>query len=170
VLFFLPITLPGLFLGLSLLVMFNRIHLTLSLYTVGAAHWIYVLPYFVLIALQAFASMDPEMEEVARDLGASSWRIFWGVTIPQIWPLLLGATALAFALSFDEFIITFFVIGPDGTLPLYIWSALRRSVDPSINVVSTLLLALSLVLWVIAFVTMVRRESHRRVAVEAELT
>jgi ABC-type spermidine/putrescine transport system permease subunit II len=82
---------------------------------------------------------------------------------------LLGATALAFALSFDEFIITFFVIGPDGTLPLYIWSALRRSVDPSINVVSTLLLALSLVLWVFAFVAMFRRESHRRVAVEAGL-
>lgn len=166
-LFFLPVTIPGLFLGLALLVLFNRLHLTLSLVTVATAHWVYVLPYFVLVAQQAFASLDPDMEELARDLGASSWRTFRRVTLPQIWPLLLGATALAFALSFDEFIITFFVIGPDATLPLYVWSALRRSVDPSINVVSTLLLAISLGLWVLAFAVMVRREATRRAAVEA---
>ena len=81
------------------------------------------------------------------------------MTLPLIWPVLAGATALAFALSFDEFIITFFVIGPDSTLPMFIWSGLRRTVDPSINVVSTLLLAITLVFWVIAFSVRVARRA-----------
>jgi spermidine/putrescine transport system permease protein len=73
----------------------------------------------------------------------------------------VGATCLAFALSFDEFIITFFVIGPDGTLPLYIWSQLRRTVDPSINVVSTLLMTVTLVLWLVAFLFALRGARRR---------
>ena len=85
--------------------------------------------------------------------------------MPQVWPLLAGATALAFALSFDEFIITFFVIGSQSTLPMYIWSSFRRTVDPSINVVSTLLLAVTLVLWIIAFAFALRAERGRRRAI-----
>jgi ABC-type spermidine/putrescine transport system permease subunit II len=84
------------------------------------------------------------------------------VTLPQIWPLLVGATALAFALSFDEFIITFFVIGSDSTLPMFIWSSLRRTVDPSINTISTLLMAITLLLWIIAFAFTVRGARSRR--------
>jgi spermidine/putrescine transport system permease protein len=83
-----------------------------------------------------------------------------------VWPLLLGATVLAFALSFDEFIITFFVIGTDSTLPLYIWSSLRRTVDPSINVVSTVLMAVTMALWVIAFFLTIRGERRRGGALE----
>jgi ABC-type spermidine/putrescine transport system permease subunit II len=164
-LLFLPVAVPGLFLGLALLILFNRVGATPSLVTVAMAHWVYVLPYFMLIALQAFASLDPDVEELARDLGASSWQIFWKVTLPQIWPLLAGAAMLAFVLSFDEFIITFFVIGPDPTLPLFVWSSLRRSVDPSINVISTLLLAVSLGIWVITLLLVLRREAARKVAV-----
>jgi ABC-type spermidine/putrescine transport system permease subunit II len=91
------------------------------------------------------------------------------VTLPLIWPLLAGATALAFALSFDEFIITFFVIGPDSTLPMFIFSRLRRTVDPSINVVSTLLMAITLLLWVIAFVFALRAARGRGRAEDALL-
>ena len=160
-LFFLPITLPGLFIGLALLVFFVRVNIDLSLTTVIIAHCVYVFPYFLLIATAALDRLDPALDEAAADLGANGWLRFWRVTMPQIWPLLVGATCLAFALSFDEFIITFFVIGPDGTLPLYIWSQLRRTVDPSINVVSTLLMAVTLLLWLVAFVFALRGARRR---------
>jgi spermidine/putrescine transport system permease protein len=167
-LFFLPITLPGLFIGLSMLVFFVRVNLNLSLTTVIIAHCVYVFPYFLLIAIAALERIDPALDEAAADLGANGWVRFWRVTMPQIWPLLVGATCLSFALSFDEFVITFFVIGPDGTLPLYIWSQLRRTVDPSINVVSTLLMAVTLVLWLIAFLFALRA-ARRKAASGDEL-
>ncbi len=161
VLFFLPITLPGLFIGIALLVFFDRAGLGLSLTSVTLAHLVYVFPYFLLVARAALDRLDPALEEAAADLGASPWLAFRRVTLPQIWPLLAGATVLAFALSFDEFIITFFVIGPDSTLPMFIWSAMRRTIDPSINTISTLLLGVTLLLWVATFVFTVRAERRR---------
>jgi len=160
-LFFLPITLPGLFLGISLLVFFARVHLELSLKTVVMAHLVYVFPYFLLMAVAALDRLDPALEEAASDLGASPLKVFRRVTLPQIWPVLVGATCLAFALSFDEFIITFFVVGSNATLPLFIWSRLRRTIDPSINVISTWLLLISLTLWVVAFLLTLRAERRR---------
>lgn len=168
-LFFLPITLPGLFVGIALLVYFARLDVRLSLLTVGIAHFVYVFPYFLLIAKAALDRLDPALGEAAADLGASPWKIFRRITMPQIWPILAGATALAFALSFDEFIITFFVIGSDATLPMFIFSKLRRTVDPSINVVSTLLMAIALVLWAAAFLIAYRAERARGRRPEAML-
>ena len=150
-LFFLPITLPGLFIGIAMLVSFRRVDFQLSLATVAIAHFVYVFPFFLLIAKAALNRLDPALEEAASDLGASPFKVFRKVTLPQVWPILIGATSLAFALSFDEFIITFFVIGSDSTLPMYIWSSLRRTIDPSINVISTMLMLITLLLWVIAF-------------------
>lgn len=164
--FFLPLTLPGLFLGLSLLVMFAEVNVSLSMVTVAAAHLIYVLPYFMLIAVGALQRLDPALNEAAEDLGAPPRTVFSKVILPQVWPVILGATFLAFALSFDEFIITFFVIGPDSTLPMFIWSSLRRTIDPSINTISTVLLAATLLLFVIAFAFTVRAERQRRIRID----
>jgi ABC-type spermidine/putrescine transport system permease subunit II len=161
-LFFLPITLPGLFLGLGLLALFAGIDVKLSLATVAIGHLVYVFPYFLLIAKAALDRMDPALEEAAADLGAGPWEVFARVTLPQVWPVLVGATSLAFALSFDEFVITFFVIGPQSTLPLYIWSSMRRTIDPSINTVSTLLMAVMLLLFVIAFLLTMGRRAARK--------
>jgi spermidine/putrescine transport system permease protein len=160
-LFFLPITLPGLFLGLSLLVFFAQLKVQLSLTTVTIAHLIYVFPYYLLIAKAALDRLDPSLEETAADLGANSWNIFWRVTMPQIWPVLLGATSLAFALSFDEFVITFFVIGSESTLPMFVWSGIRRTIDPSINTISSLLLLITLALFAVAFFLTVQRQHVR---------
>lgn len=160
-LFFLPITLPGLFVGIALLVYFARFDIQLSLTTVAVGHFVYVFPYFLLVAKAALDRLDPALEEAAADLGASAWKIFRKVTLPLIWPVLASATALAFALSFDEFIITFFVIGADSTLPMFIWSAMRRTIDPSINTISTLLLGVTLLLWVLTFAFTVRAERRR---------
>jgi spermidine/putrescine transport system permease protein len=152
VLFFVPITLPGLFIGLSLLVFFVQIRVPLSLVTVTISHLVYVFPYFLLIAWAAVERCDPALEDTAADLGADPWQVFWKVSLPQIWPVLAGATSLAFALSFDEFVITFFVIGSESTLPMYIWSGLRRTIDPAVNTVSSLLLLLTLAMFSLAFV------------------
>jgi ABC-type spermidine/putrescine transport system permease subunit II len=152
ILFFLPITIPGLFIGLSLLVFFVQIRVPLSLVTVTFSHLVYVFPYFLLIAWAAVERLDPALEDTAADLGAGPWQVFCKVSLPQLWPVLAGATSLAFALSFDEFVITFFVIGPQSTLPMYIWSGLRRTIDPAVNTVSSLLLLLTLALFSLAFV------------------
>jgi ABC-type spermidine/putrescine transport system permease subunit II len=157
-LFFLPITLPGLFLGLALLVFFASIDLKLSLATVAIGHFVYVFPYFLLIVKVALDRMDPALEEAAADLGADPWKVFLRVTVLQIWPVVLGATSLAFALSFDEFVITFFVTGSQSTLPLYIWSSMRRTIDPSINTISALLLATTLLLFALSFFLALRKE------------
>jgi spermidine/putrescine transport system permease protein len=161
-LFFLPITLPGLFIGVALLVAFTRVEFSLSLLTVTIAHLVYVFPFFFLVARAALERLDPALEETAADLGASRWTVFRRVTLPQVWPVLVGAACLAFALSFDEFVITFFVIGPDSTLPMYIWSSLRRTIDPSINAISSLLLAFTMLLFVVTFLLTVWSERRRR--------
>jgi spermidine/putrescine transport system permease protein len=160
-LFFLPITLPGLFLGLALLVFFAGLDIKLSLVTVAIGHFVYSFPYFLLVVKAALDRMDEALEEAAADLGADPWTVFRRVTLPQMWPVLMGATALAFALSLDEFVITFFVIGSQSTLPLYIWSGLRRTIDPSINTVSSLLMLASLLIFVVAFLFTLRGRAGR---------
>jgi ABC-type spermidine/putrescine transport system permease subunit II len=115
------------------------------------------MPYFMLLAVAALQRLDPSLDEAAADLGAGPLLTFVRVTLPQVWPVLLAATLLAFALSFDEFVITFFVIGPDSTLPMFIFSSLRRTVDPTINAISSLLLTTSVVLFGAAFALTVRR-------------
>ena len=142
----------------------------LSLTTVTIAHVVYVFPYFLLMARAVLDRLDPALEEAAADLGAGPLLRFRRVTLPQIRPVLAGATCLAFALSFDEFIITFFVIGSDSTLPMYIWSSLRRTIDPSVNAISSMLLAVSVLMFAVAFLFAMRGEKMRaRAAGEEEL-
>jgi ABC-type spermidine/putrescine transport system permease subunit II len=161
-LFFAPVTLPGLFLGLSLLSLFAQTGVSPSLYTVMAAHVVFTFPYFVLIGRAALDRIDPGYEETAADLGATRWQRFTRVTLPMVWPLILAGSVLSFALSFDEFVLTFFVIGTQSTTPLVIWSAMRRSVDPSINAIATLLLLVTtLTTFTIAGLAALRRISRK---------
>lgn len=163
-LFFAPITLPGLFLGLSMLTFFAEVNVQLSLWTVAAAHFVYTFPYFLMIGRAALERMDPGLDEIAADLGAAARQRFFKVTLPLVWPVLAAAAVLAFALSFDEFIITFFVIGPQSTTPLVIWSGMRRAADPSINALATLLLLVTLV-GTVGMVALVSLRRHARRAV-----
>jgi spermidine/putrescine transport system permease protein len=163
VLFFAPITLPGLFLGLSLLTFFSRINVELSLWTVAAAHFVYTFPYFLMIGRVALERLDPQLDEMGADLGAGAFERFRRITLPMVWPVLAAATVLAFALSFDEFIITFFVIGPQSTTPLVVWSATRRSIDPSINALATLLLLVTVIGTVVTVALLLARRQTRKV-------
>ena len=159
--FLLPITLPLLFIGIALLICFRKVGIELSTLTILIGHTLIAFPFFFMIARVALERLDPMLEEAAADLGASPWNAFRKITLPQVLPVLIGAGALAFMVSLDEFIITFFVSGSETTLPLYIFSRLRTTLNPSINVVSTLLMGLTLVLFAFAFAMGIRAERKR---------
>ena len=164
-LFVAPVLLPGLFIGAALLSFLSRIEFQPSLLTVLIGHVVFAFPFVFILVKTAIDRLDISLEEVARDLGAVPWRVFRKVTLPQIAPVLVGATALAFMLSFDEFLITFFVIGTDQTLPTYIFGRLRRTVDPGINVASTLFLVVMLLAWLAAAIATVRASRGDRTTV-----
>jgi spermidine/putrescine transport system permease protein len=147
-----PAALSGLFVGIALLSFFVQAHISLSLWTVTAGHVVYTLPYFFLVTTSRLDRFDYLIEEAARDLGAGAWQTFRRVTLPLIAPTLIAGALVVFSLSWDEVFITFFTIGAQNTLPLVIYSTVKQSVDPSVNAISTLLLAGSLV-----FVFSVRR-------------
>ncbi|MCS0495732.1 ABC transporter permease [Ancylobacter sp. MQZ15Z-1] len=139
-----PVALPGLFLGIALVMLFSQIGLARSLFTVTIAHVLFTLPFFLEAVRSRIEYFDLSLEEAARDLGATPAQAFRLVTLPIIGPTIGGAAILSFALSFDEFIITVFVSGNNTTLPLTIWSMMRRAVSPDINAASVLSLSLSI--------------------------
>jgi spermidine/putrescine transport system permease protein len=141
----LPMTLPGLLLGISLLSFYNFINFKLSLMTVAISHSVFCIPFVVLIVKSRLDLFDTSVEEAAKDLGANNIQTFFKVTFPLIRPTVIGAGLIAFALSFDEFLITFFTIGAKSTLPLLIWSMLRRGISPTVNAISTLVLSVSVI-------------------------
>jgi len=103
-LLFLPLTLPGLFIGLALLVLFGRVDVSLSLTTVTIAHLVYVMPYFLLIALAALQRLDPALEEAGADLGANGWLVFRRVTLPLALPGVFAGSLLTFIPAVGDFI------------------------------------------------------------------
>jgi spermidine/putrescine transport system permease protein len=145
-----PIALPGIILGIALLSFFSYLGLTRSLFTVIVGHAIFCIPFAIIIMNSRLEGFDICFEEAARDLGANSFQTFRLVTFPLIRPSIIGTLMLTFGLSFDEFLVTFFVIGRDNTLPVVIWSMLRRGVSPLINAAATVILILSIALIVIA--------------------
>jgi len=141
---FAPVGFPGLFLGIALLILFAQLNIARSLLTITIAHVLFALPFFVEAVRSRVVYFDVSLEEAARDLGATPVQTFRLITLPILAPTIIGGAILTFALSFDELIITVFVSGNDTTLPLYIWSMMRRTVDPSINAASVIALGLSI--------------------------
>jgi spermidine/putrescine transport system permease protein len=138
-----PIALPGLFLGVSLLTLFAQLGVQLSTATIVIAHVLLAIP-ILLVAMRArLALFDPSLEEASRDLGANPFQTYRRVTLPIIAPTLISSAILAFAVSFDEFVVTSFVAGTETTIPMFVWSMMRRTVTPVINAVSTMALAFS---------------------------
>jgi spermidine/putrescine transport system permease protein len=143
----LPVMVPDIVLAIALLALFHRAGLKLSLLTAVIAHTTFNLSYVALVISARLEGMDRSIELAAQDLGASPFRAFWKVTLPAIFPGILSGALLAFTLSFDDFVITYFTIGTDETtLPVLIYSMVRFGVTPEINAISTVILAVSLVL------------------------
>ena len=138
-----PVGLPGLFVGAALLTFFASLHVHPSLRTVIVAHAVYTLGFFVVIAAARFTGLDASLEEAAWTLGASKLAVARLIIWPLVRPALFAALALCLALSLDEFVITFFVIGPENTLPIVIFSNVRTVVTPEINAIATVLLLTS---------------------------
>jgi spermidine/putrescine transport system permease protein len=141
-----PVTMPEILLGVSLLLFFIQVlHLTLGLISVLIAHVTFCLGFVAIVVRTRLVSMDDSIFEAARDLGASPWQTFRLVTLPLIMPAALAGTVMAFTLSIDDFVITFFTTGIGvSTLPLQIYSMIKIAVTPEVNAVSTLLIFLTL--------------------------
>jgi len=120
-----PLVIPGVILGLALLIMLNRIGFTLSLYSVTLGHILICVPFSMATLMSRFEGFDKSMEEASADLGENAFWTFWRVTLPMVFPGLLASLLLCFTISFDEFILAFFVGGTDPTLPLFMWAQLR---------------------------------------------
>jgi len=146
----LPLAFPYLVLGISLLSMFHALGIKLSLMTVIVGHLLITLPAVLVTVNARFATFDPAIEEAAKDLGASPWRTFSAVTFPLIRPSVIGGGLLALALSLEEFIVTLFTTGSDSTVPIVIWGQMRRGVSPTVNAISTVLLATTVLLVLLA--------------------
>lgn len=151
-----PLIVPHVVMGLALLRILSLFRLTDTLLAFILAHLTVTLPYVVITVSAALRTLEPAVEDSAMSLGAGPWRTFWHVTLPLIRPGILAGAIFAFIISFDEFIMTYFVSGLKITLPIMIFSSLRYQVDPSIAAVSGLLLALSAAL-VALYISLPRR-------------
>lgn len=141
----LPLILPGIITGLSLLILFVTMGMKLSLITIALGHGTALISVAATEILAGLQKMDRAQEEASLDLGAGEWRTFWRVTLPNLKLSIIAATLLIFTLSMDEIAVSFFLIGRGNTLPLEIWSRLRRGITPEINAVSTIIFGFSLV-------------------------
>jgi spermidine/putrescine transport system permease protein len=165
IVFTLPIMVPGVLIGIALLVFFSRAaHAGLSLITVIAGQLVVTVPFVVLIVSSRLQSFDRRLEWAAADLGASPRRTLRHVVLPLIAPAILAGALICITLSIDEFVITWFTVGSQPTLPTYIYTKVKFGVTPEVNAVATLMLAATLLTFGIASVALgrARRLSGRR--------
>jgi spermidine/putrescine transport system permease protein len=156
-LFYLPVIIPDITQGVALAVFFNTlfaaaqnlfgVRLVSGFGTIIIAHVAFNIAYVAVVVRARLAAMDPTLEEAARDLGANHFQTFWRVTLPNLMPGVLGGALLAFTISLDDFVVTFFTAGVGTTtLPLFVYGLLKQRVPPEINAVSALMILASIVL------------------------
>ena len=158
-LIFIPMVMPEVLMGVSLLVLFVSLGIPLGYTTLIIAHTTFCFP-FVLVGVQArLQGIDPSLEEAAMDLGATPLKAFWLVIIPYLLPAIVAGALMSFTLSFDEYIVTIFTSGADSqTLPLKVYGMVRVGLNPQLNALSTLFIAATAVL-VIASQIFTRRKT-----------
>ncbi|HEV7253030.1 MAG TPA: ABC transporter permease [Mesorhizobium sp.] len=144
-LLFPPVAVPWLITGTAMLIFFFGVGLGRGLHTVLIGHVALALPYVIVVISVRLQGFAPELEEAARSLGASPWQILRRVTLPFIAPGVVAGALFAFAVSFDQFVVSYFLATPgETTLPVEIYSAIRKGFTPEINAVSTLIIAVSM--------------------------
>jgi spermidine/putrescine transport system permease protein len=140
----LPLVVPGLIFGVAILTLLSSLGVPRSLWTVAAGHVVLCLPFAIFTLLPRFEGYDRSLDEASADLGENAWWTFWRITFPMILPGVLASLLLTFTISFDEFILAFFLSGTQATLPMYIWSQLRFPQDfPALLALATLILIFS---------------------------
>jgi spermidine/putrescine transport system permease protein len=162
----LPLILPGIITGLSLLMLFREGSVRLSLLTIILGHGTALISVAATEVFAGLQKLDRAQEEASLDLGANYWQTFWRVTMPNLKLPIIGAALLIFTLSMDEIAVSFFLIGRDNTLPLEIWGRLRRGITPEINAISTIIFFFSLAAIVTWYRLRVRAEGQPDLAAE----
>ena len=146
-LLYLPVIVPEIVMGISLLIFFAAVNISRGLLTLVISHIAFCMPFVYLTMRARLADFDRSVEEAAQDLGANEWVTFRRITLPLLMPGIISSALLAFTLSLDDFVISFFVTGVGSqTLPVYIWGQIRRGITPEINAISALMLVLSIIL------------------------
>ena len=143
-LIFLPMSTPEIVLGASLLALFLNLQFATGFTTIVIAHVMFNISYVVVTVKARLVGFDRHLEEAAMDLGANEWTTFRKVTLPLIAPAILAALLLTFALSIDDFVITYFNAGSEVTFPLFVWGAARVGAPPQVNVVGTAIFVFAL--------------------------
>jgi spermidine/putrescine transport system permease protein len=167
-LLYLPIVIPEIVMALALLAFFafslglleniTGQQMRLSIITVIISHIAFSISFVVVVVRASLKGFDRRLEEAAQDLGANEWQTFWRVTFPLILPGIIGGALLAFTMSLDDFIISFFTTGPGSSLlPVEVYASVKRSVTPKINAISTVMLVLSMTLVAISQLIQRRR-------------
>jgi spermidine/putrescine transport system permease protein len=151
VLLFPPIAIPWLITGTAMLVFFFGVGIGRGTPAVILGHVALALPYVIVVVSARLATLDPALEEAARSLGAAPWLVTRAVTLPWIMPGVIAGALFAFAVSFDQFVVSYFLSEPgDATLPVLIYTAIRKGFTPEINAISTIIIALSMLVMLLA--------------------
>jgi ABC-type spermidine/putrescine transport system permease subunit II len=164
----LPVLMPPLFVGIALVAAMKSFAIDPSMFTIVAGHVIVTTPFVVLIVAARLSNFDMTVEQAARDLGATPTMVLRRITLPLIAPSILGAMVIAAAISFDEVLITNFTSGTHPTLPLFVLSRLRRTIDPSVNAVATILLLVPWIAVGLAYVAQRRRATRTKVDIQVD--
>lgn len=146
-----PLFVPEIVLGISLLILLNAAAIPLSLMTVVLGHIVFCVPFAITVLISRMDGFDTSLEEASLDLGESGWMTFWRVTFPLVLPGIVSSLLLTFMVSFDDFLVAYFLAGTDTTLPIYIWGSLRfPSQLPKVLALGAMILLVSTVLVVLA--------------------
>src|SRR2546430_2614903 len=162
----LPLILPGIITGLSLLMLFNVVGVKLSVLTIILGHGTALISVATTEIFAGLQKLDRAQEEASLDLGANYWQTFWRITVPNLKLPIIGAALLIFTLSMDEIAVSFFLIGRDNTLPMEIWGRLRRGITPEINAVSTIIFVFSLIAILLWYHLRFRSDGQTEIAAE----
>src|SRR5205085_7916600 len=162
----LPLILPGIITGLSLLMLCVFSGMELSLVTIALGHGTALIAVATTEIFARLQKFDRRQEEASLDLGANYWQTFWRITLPNLKLSIIGAALLIFTLSMDEIAVSFFLVGREHTLPLEIWGRLRRGITPEINAISTIIFVFSLIAIVLWYRLRVRAEGKIGIAAE----
>jgi spermidine/putrescine transport system permease protein len=144
ILIFLPLSTPEIVLGASLLTLFLNLNVIFGFWTILIAHIMFCISFAVVTVKARLVGFDRHLEEAAMDLGANEWTTFRKVTLPLIAPAILAALLLCFAISIDDFVVTYFNSGSEVTFPLFVWGAARIGAPPQVNVIGTAIFVVAL--------------------------
>jgi spermidine/putrescine transport system permease protein len=157
ILIFLPLSTPEIVLGASLLTLFLNLNVVFGFWTILTAHIMFCISFAVVTVKARLIGFDRHLEEAAMDLGANEWTTFRKVTLPLIAPAILAALLLCFAISIDDFVVTYFNAGSEVTFPLYVWGAARVGAPAQVNVIGSAIFVIALGAMVISILIQNRR-------------